>query len=541
MYTVETRDFSNKDFDNWDLPFDYHCVYILENGKEAYVGETKNPITRSTQHMSNAERNRLKKYQFTKIHIMSGLRSTETPAKHYEFLLIKLMRVDGKYTIVNHDDGEKQHYYEKNEFELYFDQLWLKLAELDLVRTKEFQLIINSNSYKYSPYTILTQAQHNALTSIVHTIDSEETMPHDNRFKARPILVSGDAGTGKTVVATSLFYYLKTHEQYKNKKIGLVYANTSTRSEIQTVFKNVDGIKEKDVISPIDVTKQYYDIIICDESQRLRQGKNLGLYFRHFKQGNERLDFDDSHNELDWLLTNSGCQILFYDEKQSTGPSDVDTALFDQTLHERWRGIRPIRLSEQMRIRAGNRYVPYIYDLLYQRKRTKEDFENYEFKLFTSFSELCRQLDQKEKKVGLCRYCSGYPWKWNSKKDKSQVDIILDGVKMLWNSQTGGWLSNPALTKEMGSIYTLAGLDLNYTGVVIGPDLYYDKSDEKIKVNRKCYFDDKVKKGVSDDELIEYVLNTYAVLLTRGIQGTYLYVCDDNLREYMKKFIHISN
>ena len=89
----------------------------------------------------------------------------------------------------------------------------------------------------------------------------------------------------------------------------------------------------------------------------------------------------------------------------------------------------------------------------------------------------------------------------------------------------------------MGSIYTLLGMDLNYAAVVIGPSLYFDKNDNKIKVDRNKFFDNKLKKGVSDDELMKYIINTYAVFLTRGIRGTYVYVCDDNLRDYFSKFI----
>lgn len=92
----------------------------------------------------------------------------------------------------------------------------------------------------------------------------------------------------------------------------------------------------------------------------------------------------------------------------------------------------------------------------------------------------------------------------------------------------------------MGSIYTLPGLDLNYAAVVIGPDLYYDISDNQIKVNKKHFFDNKVKRGSTDAELKEYIINTYAVLLTRGIYGTYVYVCDNALREYLQKFIPVA-
>lgn len=538
MFSIETFDYSEKKFDTWFLSFDYHCVYILENGKEAYIGETNDAIRRGKEHDKNNSKNKNKKYCFKRMHIITGLLAEETPSKHYENLLIKLMKVDKKFIIVNDNNGERPHYYRKNEFELYFDELWFQLEQKGLVKTKKFELIINSSSYKYSPYTVLTEQQQKTLTSIVHTIDSEETKPHKDTFKVRPIIINGHAGTGKTVVATSLFYYLKNNSRYKGKKIAIVYANPATRSEIQEVFRSIKGLSSNDVIAPVKLTKEHYDIIICDEAQRLRRNKNIGKYGIHLKKGNERLGFENTHDELDWILANSDCQILFYDEKQSTSPSDIPDDSFRERLHnDSKRGIRPIELNEQMRIRAGSGYVPYIYDLLYQKTNAMKLFENYEFILFNSFKDLVNLLDEKEIITGLCRYCTGYDWNWKTKDDKVLVDMIIDGVKMKWNQQTGGWLRNLDAKKEMGSIYTLPGLDLNYAGVVIGPSLYFNKLNNRIEINRDNFFDDKIKRGVTDDNLLTYILNTYAVFLTRGIMGTYVYVYDDNLREYFKQYI----
>ena len=38
----------------------------------------------------------------------------------------------------------------------------------------------------------------------------------------------------------------------------------------------------------------------------------------------------------------------------------------------------------------------------------------------------------------------------------------------------------------------------------------------------------------SDDDLLKFITQIYAVLLTRGIRGTYVYACDAGLREYLK-------
>ena len=127
---------------------------------------------------------------------------------------------------------------------------------------------------------------------------------------------------------------------------------------------------------------------------------------------------------------------------------------------------------------------------------------------------------------------------WKKKRLPLNCAVIqLEGREIWWNRQTDGWLQNPEAKLEMGSIYSLAGLDINYAAVIIGPDLIYDIKDQKIKVNRQNYFDNKVKQGVTDEELTAFLLKTYAVLMTRGILGTYVYTCDQNLFRYLQRFI----
>lgn len=384
----------------------------------------------------------------------------------------------------------------------------------------------------------LTKAQCETLASIIHTIDSEEMQPHKQGFYARPIFISGDPGTGKTVVATALFYYLRRHEAYKNLKIGLVYAASATRAEIQEVSKSVPHLRKKDVITSIAVTKEKYDIIICDEAQRLRRPKNAGRYYTAAMiRVNRQLGLDESCDELDWLLTCSKNLILFHDKKQTVCASDITNESFMSRLKARDRGFRPIALAEQLRIRAGCDYVPYIYDILYQRVSEVKKFNEYEFKLFQSFDNMVQQVREKENTVGLCRLCGGYAWKWTAKENPEIPDIKIENTNIWWNKQTSGWLRNPMSKEEMGSIYTLPGLDLNYAAVVIGPELYYDPADNRIKVSRSCLYDNKVKVNTTDEDLKNYILNTYGVFMTRGILGTYIYVCDNNLRKYLQEYI----
>ena len=140
--------------------------------------------------------------------------------------------------------------------------------------------------------------------------------------------------------------------------------------------------------------------------------------------------------------------------------------------------------------------------------------------------------------VGLSRLLAGFAWKYKSKKNPDLYDIDIDGHQLRWNQTVKDWVNSPNSANEVGSIHTIQGYDLNFAGVIIGNDLGYDPINQKIVFDRNCYFDAKGKEnnkvlGVkySDAEILQYVLNIYRVLLTRGIKGTFVYVCDLELRK----------
>ncbi|MGB5555456.1 MAG: DNA/RNA helicase domain-containing protein, partial [Flavobacteriaceae bacterium] len=93
---------------------------------------------------------------------------------------------------------------------------------------------------------------------------------------------------------------------------------------------------------------------------------------------------------------------------------------------------------------------------------------------------------------------------------------------------------------EVGCIHTTQGYDLNYAGIIFGHEITYDKSKNEIVIIKDNYFDKNGKQAIEDpEELKQYILNIYKTIMLRGIKGTYIYVCDKNLREYFRRFIPI--
>ena len=62
---------------------------------------------------------------------------------------------------------------------------------------------------------------------------------------------------------------------------------------------------------------------------------------------------------------------------------------------------------------------------------------------------------------------------------------------------------------------------------------------KSIYADKNKYFDVNGKKSATPEELTQYIKNIYYVLMTRGIKGTYLYVCDDDLKIYLKKYVDV--
>lgn len=202
-----------------------------------------------------------------------------------------------------------------------------------------------------------------------------------------------------------------------------------------------------------------------------------------------------------------------------------------------------------MRVRAGADYVNFVRGMLRAESgpTSRPDLGDYELRYFDDLAEMRREILSRDAEHGLARLVAGYAWEWRSRSKASRhlFDIELDGVQLRWNSRAKDWINSPDSVDEVGSVHTVQGYDLNYAGVIIGNDLRYDRETQRLFIDRDSYRDSKGKennkqRGIvySDDDLLEFISNIYGVLLTRGVRGTYVYVCDPALREYVANAIN---
>jgi DUF2075 family protein len=240
-------------------------------------------------------------------------------------------------------------------------------------------------------------------------------------------------------------------------------------------------------------------------------------------------------------LIQSKKSLIFYDQFQSIKPSDT---LRENFIHlENQPSTRIELLKSQFRCKGGNEYVQFIHNLFSDNNNKTQKFESidYECFIFENIQEMVDEIHKKESIHGLSRIVAGYAWEWKSNKNKEEYDIIIDSTKLRWNSIATDWVNSKNSINEVGCIHTTQGYDLNYTGVIIGPEIDYDFENQKLIIYKDRYKDKAGKNTISDESILKnFILNIYRTILLRGIKGTYIYVCNENLRNYLKQFITIN-
>ena len=74
--------------------------------------------------------------------------------------------------------------------------------------------------------------------------------------------------------------------------------------------------------------------------------------------------------------------------------------------------------------------------------------------------------------------------------------------------------------------------------MIFGREIDYNKQTHTIEIDPELYFDKNGKKGIEDpEELKFYIINIYKTILYRGIKGTFIYACNEGMREYLKQHI----
>ncbi|TFC92325.1 DUF2075 domain-containing protein [Cryobacterium sp. TMT4-31] len=585
-FKIEHLKFTSDSISTW-APGDHRntnwpVVYVLDDitasrptmrgGRlnDVYVGESRNAVARMRQHLVAPDKRHL-----STVRVIVDESFNKSVCLDLESYLIRMLAGDGSYRVLNRNDGiTESDYFDRHRYQASFLEVFDQLRR-DGVFTRSIPEIENSDLFKLSPFKALTLDQAVAVEGILEGLFEDL-----GSGATSTTVVQGEPGTGKTVVAIYMLKLLvdiansvPTEDldsdslfseffggEYKKRlsgiRIGLVVPQQSLRNSIKKVFKKTPGLKPDMVMTAFEVgeSDEHFDLLIVDESHRLNQRANQpsGVQNKKFQVITEKLfgTDDTTKTQLDWIRAKSTHQILLLDAAQSVRPADLPPEVLSQLVERARAANRNYPLATQMRVRAGADYVGYVRRILspdvggVSVPMRPETFEGYDLRMFDSVADMHAEIRRLDAEVGLSRLLAGFAWAWTTKTDKSAYDIELPGVQLRWNGTQTDWIASSTSLEEVGSIHTVQGYDLNYAGVIIGPDLRYDASSGRLVVDRSQYFDKKGKennavlgKVYTDEDLLRFITNIYAVLLTRGIRGTFIYVCDPVLRVHLQQFM----
>ena len=545
---------------------DWPVVYLIHNDSELYVGETQNAYKRFEQHLKNPERKSLKT-----INIVFDQEFNKSAILDIEQYLIQLCGADRKYTLQNLNGGqsEKHNYYQREKYINKIEQIWNGLSKLGMTNNT-LEDLQNTDLFKYSPYNTLTAEQNEVCREIIYDIIEKLSNGVDGTS-----IIKGGAGTGKTILLinmifklinasrlcidfsdeadsltenTQLIHDLKRFiDNYGHElKIGYVVPMTSIRKTLKTVFKETkNGLKANMVIGPFDVFNKGYDVLFVDEAHRLAQYKNIGFRGEFQKKAEQMGKKPEEVTQLDMIVANSKYRILVYDKDQTVKGSDITHEQFEGAIRKSV--ISSYILTEQMRCKGGVQYTDYINDIFSCRQKEFLEIDNCDLKLYEDVDAMVNAIKSLDKKIGLCRNAAGYSWEWISKGMKykdaisaGKQDIQIGPYKYVWNMTNKEFILSENSINEIGCIHTLQGYDLNYVGLILGSEIDYNPKTNTIVIDLDKFYDKYVKQGCDQKTVENYIINSYKVIMTRGIRGCYVYACNTNMREYLKRFMNVA-
>lgn len=401
--------------------------------------------------------------------------------------------------------------------------------------SKDFSRMMDE-ALKGNAMFALDQNQINSVATIV-----EQTLNSIENAKRKTIIIKGGPGCGKSVVALNALGQLLNH---KPNRINACYTTPNfTPGEAfseDLIDKDYKKVAIKNLIRKFAsfsrADEKDFDCIIVDEGHR--------AFTWRFGQGVKR-----NIDMIDKIFYASKVNVFFIDEDQAIAQDDYLTigiikeyaAKYNSEVIEN----DELVLTSQFRCLGGDDYIDFINCLLGFDKSGFKKYKlnnRYEFKVFDSPSKMWDEIRYKQEKYKRSRLLAGYTHEWISKNDNSKFDFVFDNgeFKMQWNLNNCpiAYINDPDQWDRIGCIHTIQGVDMEYAGVIIGKDIIY--RDGKIIFDKTQNAKTDERSGIrnaSEEVAKKRIMNTYKVLLTRAIYGTFVYCEDKELNEFIKTLL----
>ncbi len=354
------------------------------------------------------------------------------------------------------------------------------------------------------------------------------------------LIIKGGPGTGKSVIAINALARLtglRMNARY-------VTPNQAPREVFKEKLRGAKGINVGDLFSGSGSYTQpepdEYDVLIVDEAHRLK------LRHQYAKGG---------VNQIQEIMTAARTTVFFIDEAQKVTWKDIgEIDAIKEFADELGAEVQEAELRSQFRCSGSDDYMVWLDTSLGLSDDEESYFstERFDFRIVDNPVDLKNLIDDKNQVNGKSRLVAGYCWDWVSKNSPAKADLVFPEYEFTatWNlaSHGQGWIIQPDSNEQVGCIHTCQGLELDYVGVIVGPDLVVRdgelvsvpearaRTDTSLHGYKKEAKEDHAKAAKKADEIIR---NTYRTLMSRGMKGCYVWFVDDAAANFFRERLSI--
>ncbi len=390
-------------------------------------------------------------------------------------------------------------------------------------------------SIKAEPSYVLLDEQQVAFAKVMTSVRSKALDGGKAVF-----LVRGGPGTGKSVIAVNLVGELARQGYAVNHATGSKAFTETLKSVLGTrsaaifnYFNSYSTAEEGEL-----------DVLVLDEAHRLRETSANRFTRRESRSG---------LSQVEELIRAAHTTVFLIDDLQVVRPGEVGSSTLVRGAAEKLGAtLVEHELEAQFRCGGSDRYVRWITNLL-ELERTPDVLwdpsEEFDLDVVDSPHELEQLIRMRADEGHTARLSAGFCWQWSDPLSDGTLvkDVVVDDWAMPWNAKPDSgrrlaagipkstkWASDPGGLEQVGCVYTAQGFEYDYAGVIWGHDLVWRAREGW--VGQPQHSQDRYvvrnMKG-SQHPFAALVKHTYRVLLTRGLKGCYLHICDAETRNFV--------
>ncbi len=354
------------------------------------------------------------------------------------------------------------------------------------------------------------------------------------------VVVHGGPGTGKSVIAVNV-----VAEMTRN---GLTAHYITKNAAPRNVIKHkLSEAKSRQAATLFHSSTTYgrlpemsVDMLVVDEAHRLQT------------KGSDRYHPNDS--QVENIIKSSKVAVFFIDEAQRVSIEDIGTTEEIEKFAKCYNAAVSFQqLHAQFRCSGSGAYLQWLDGVLQISDATpfKLRKSQYDIRVTVSPAEVMEEIETLNEENDKSRIVAGYCWPWNSRKDPSAFDIEFPeyDVKRQWNfSDDQTWAISEGSITQIGCIHTCQGLEFDYVGVIVGPDIICREGEILVDPSKRDKGDFSIRgwkqKYAGNEEqgrqiIRSIIKNTYRTLMTRGMKGCRVWAVDNELNEYLKQNIEL--